>query len=273
MQTKEVHYSDYLQLDKILNAQALESELQGAPAHDEMLFIIIHQAYELWFKQILFEIDSIAEIMGRKVINDNSPELQTVVHRLGRIDTILKVAVHQIDILETMTPMSFTSFRNRLETSSGFQSSQFREMEFLLGFKRPEMLKYCDPDSAGYAAVEKRLNSPSLIDHFYEFLALRNVLIPPDLLIRDVRLPTEPNEEIQDALHHLYLNDREVSIVFELMTDFDEGLQEWRYRHVKLVERTIGNKHGTGGSLGVEFLKRSLFQPIFPDLWAIRHRL
>ena len=256
-------YSSYLGLDDLLKLQQARSD---PPEHDEMLFIIIHQTYELWFKLLLHELDKVAE-------DFSSGDLYGSLATLKRARTVMKTLVGQLDILETMTPMSFTSFRNRLETSSGFQSSQFREMEFLLGFKRPEMLKYCDPDSAGYAAVEKRLNSPSLIDHFYEFLALRNVLIPPDLLIKDVRLPTEPNEEIQDALHHLYLNDREVSIVFELMTDFDEGLQEWRYRHVKLVERTIGNKHGTGGSLGVEFLKRSLFQPIFPDLWAIRHRL
>ena len=122
MQTKEVHYSDYLQLDKILNAQTLESDLQDAHAHDEMLFIIIHQAYELWFKQILFEIDSVADLMSQHVINDNSPDLQTIVHRLGRVATILKVAVHQIDILETMTPMDFMDFRDFLRPASGFQS-------------------------------------------------------------------------------------------------------------------------------------------------------
>ncbi|TNE65692.1 MAG: tryptophan 2,3-dioxygenase [Bacteroidetes bacterium] len=138
MPSKEVHYSDYLQLDKILNAQTLESELQGAPAHDEMLFIIIHQAYELWFKQILFEIDSIAAIMHQPEINDNSPELQTVVHRLGRIDTILKVAVHQIDILETMTAMDFLDFRDFLRPASGFQSWQFKITEAKLGLQYTE---------------------------------------------------------------------------------------------------------------------------------------
>ena len=138
MPAKEVHYSDYLQLDKILNAQDMESELQGAPAHDEMLFIIIHQAYELWFKQILFEIDSIAGIMNQPQINDNSPELQTVVHRLGRIDTILKVAVHQIDILETMTAMDFLDFRDFLRPASGFQSWQFKITEAKLGLRYTE---------------------------------------------------------------------------------------------------------------------------------------
>jgi tryptophan 2,3-dioxygenase len=138
MQTKEVHYSDYLQLDKILDAQQLESDLHGAHAHDEMLFVIIHQAYELWFKQILFEIDSIGDIMSKQVINDNSPDLQTIVHRMNRIATILRVAVHQIDIMETMTPMDFLDFRNFLRPASGFQSWQFKIAEARLGLRYTE---------------------------------------------------------------------------------------------------------------------------------------
>jgi tryptophan 2,3-dioxygenase len=131
---KQVHYSDYLQLEKILNAQTLESDLLKQHAHDEMLFIIIHQAYELWFKQLLFEIDSVAGIMQNPV-NDNSPELQTVVHRLNRMVTILKVLVHQIDIMETMTPMDFLDFRDMLRPASGFQSWQFKLVEAKLGLK------------------------------------------------------------------------------------------------------------------------------------------
>lgn len=132
---KQVHYSDYLQLDKILNAQAPESELLQQPAHDEMLFIIIHQAYELWFKQLLYEVDSVAAIMQKPAVNDNSPELQTVVHRLNRMITILKVLVHQIDIMETMTPMDFLDFRDMLRPASGFQSWQFKLLEAKLGLK------------------------------------------------------------------------------------------------------------------------------------------
>ncbi|WP_205508656.1 tryptophan 2,3-dioxygenase family protein [Longitalea arenae] len=131
---KQVHYSDYLQLEKILNAQTLESDLLQQHAHDEMLFIIIHQAYELWFKQLLYEIESVAGIMQNPV-NDNSPELQTVVHRLNRMVTILKVAVHQIDIMETMTPMDFLDFRDMLRPASGFQSWQFKLVEAKLGLK------------------------------------------------------------------------------------------------------------------------------------------
>lgn len=132
---KEVHYSDYLQLSRILDSQSPESVLRGEPAHDEMLFIVIHQAYELWFKQLLFETDSVIHIMQRPSLNDNSPELQTVVHRLARCGTILKVLVHQIDIMETMTPMDFLDFRDMLRPASGFQSWQFKLLEARLGLK------------------------------------------------------------------------------------------------------------------------------------------
>jgi len=131
----EVQYHDYLQLDKILSAQSPESDRHQLPAHDEMLFIVIHQAYELWFKQLHFETDSIIEIMGRPTLNDNSPELQIVVHRLNRMVTILRVLVHQIDIMETMTPMDFLDFRDMLRPASGFQSWQFKELEAKLGLK------------------------------------------------------------------------------------------------------------------------------------------
>lgn len=133
--SKEVHYSDYLQLEKILHAQEPESDKLLEPAHDEMLFIIIHQAYELWFKQLLFEVESVIGIMGQPALNDNSPELQTIAHRLSRCTTILKVLVHQIDIMETMTPMDFLDFRDKLRPASGFQSWQFKLLEARLGLK------------------------------------------------------------------------------------------------------------------------------------------
>ncbi len=139
MQHPPVYYGEYLQLDKIIDAQQPVSFQEGSEnAHDEMLFIIIHQAYELWFKQILFEIDSVGEIMSKPEMNDNSPDLQTVVHRLQRVVTILKVLVHQIDILETMTPMDFLDFRDMLRPASGFQSRQFKILEAKLGLKFEE---------------------------------------------------------------------------------------------------------------------------------------
>jgi tryptophan 2,3-dioxygenase len=133
--TEGLHYHDYLQLDKILNAQFSESNKQNLPAHDEMLFIIIHQTYELWFKQLHFETDSIIDIMKKPALNDNSPELQTVVHRLNRMATILRVLIHQVDIMETMTPMDFLDFRDMLRPASGFQSWQFKQLEAKLGLK------------------------------------------------------------------------------------------------------------------------------------------
>ncbi len=131
----KVHYSDYLRLDNILNAQFPESDIQQQPAHDEMLFIVIHQAYELWFKQLLYEVGSVNAIMQKPSLNDNSPELQTVVHRLSRCGVILKVLVHQVDIMETMTPMDFLDFRDMLRPASGFQSVQFKLLEAKLGLK------------------------------------------------------------------------------------------------------------------------------------------
>lgn len=174
MQQKEVHYSDYLQLEKILNAQQLESDLNNAHAHDEMLFIIIHQAYELWFKQIMFEIESVADIMSQQAINDNSPDLQTVVHRLNRVVVILRVAVHQIDIMETMTPMDFLDFRNFLRPASGFQSWQFKLAEARLGLRYTERhaqeYYISQLREAQVKLIKAAESKPSLLDLVNEWL-------------------------------------------------------------------------------------------------------
>ena len=259
----DLTYSDYLNLDRLLEMQAPRSD----PAeHDEMLFIITHQVYELWFKLQLHELDKIK----RDFLENH---LYGAIATFKRVRTIMKVMVEQIDILETLTPMSFSSFRDRLETASGFQSSQFREFEFLLGYKRPEMLRFQEPGTPGHERVARRLREPTLVDAFYVFLEHQGVAIPAILRQHDPSLPTEPNELIEEGVLRLYKTKPDLEILFELMTDFDEGFQEWRYRHIKLVERSIGSKKGTGGSLGVDFLKKSLFHPVFPDLWAIRHKL
>lgn len=256
-------YSSYLDIDRLLDLQQPRSN----PAeHDEMLFIIIHQTYELWFKQILHELDKINHDF------DNN-DLFGAIHTFKRVRTILKTLVGQVDILETMTPMSFTSFRDRLDTASGFQSVQFREFEFRLGYKRPHMIEFHDGNPEAQALLHQCLGEPSVMDHFYGFLEQQGVEIPESIKNRSVEESNAPDEQVQQGILKLYRTQPEIAILFELMTDFDEGLQEWRYRHVKLVERSIGQKQGTGGSLGVEFLKKSLFQPIFPDLWAIRHEL
>jgi tryptophan 2,3-dioxygenase len=256
-------YANYLDLEKLLTLQKPRS----TPAeHDEMLFIIIHQTYELWFKQLLHEFEKVKK-------DFSAGDLYGAIHAFKRTRTIMKVLVAQIDILETMTPTSFSSFRDRLDTASGFQSVQFRELEFLLGYKRAATLHYVKSVFPGADRLQARIKESTVIDHFYDFLATRRASIPADLKARDLTKPNEADERVQKEILHLYKTAPEVSILFELMTDFDEGLQEWRYRHIKLVERTIGAKHGTGGSPGVPFLKESLWKPIFPDLWAIRHEM
>jgi tryptophan 2,3-dioxygenase len=256
-------YASYLDLEKLLSIQKPRS---SPPEHDETLFIIIHQTYELWFKQLLHEFDKIKR-------DFSAGDLFGAIHTFKRVRTIMKVLVAQIDILETMTPSSFSSFRDRLETASGFQSVQFREVEFALGYKRASTVKYLKPDFPDYDRLNQRLHERTVVDHFYDFLETRGAQIPKELKNRDVTQPNGPDERVQKEILRLYKNSPECSILFELMTDFDEGLQEWRYRHVKLVERTIGAKKGTGGSPGVPFLKESLFRPVFHDLWAIRHEM
>ncbi|MBL8792908.1 MAG: tryptophan 2,3-dioxygenase [Planctomycetia bacterium] len=259
----DLTYASYLKIDQLLNLQEPRS---SPPEHDEMIFIISHQAYELWFKLQLHELDRIKQDFCENRLWD-------AIATFKRVRTIMKVMVEQVDILETMTPRSFNSFRERLEHASGFQSSQFREFEFVLGYKRPDMLRYQQAGTPAYARLQQRLHEPSVYDCFYRFLEHHGVALPAEFQQRDPTAAAAPNEQVEAGILRLYQTRPELEILFELMTDFDEGLQEWRYRHIKLVERTIGSKRGTGGSLGVEFLKKSLFHPMFPDLWAIRHQL
>jgi tryptophan 2,3-dioxygenase len=244
----------------------LQQPRSTPPEHDEMLFIVVHQTYELWFKLLLHEFD--------KIQNDfTAGKVFEAVASFKRTRTIMKTLVEQLDIVETLTPMSFASFRDRLETASGFQSAQFRELEFQLGYKRPAMVAFHPPGTLPHDRLVERLHQPSVVDCFYNFLEHFGVTIPAELRRRDPTLAAAPNEVVAAGILRLYKSQPQLEFLFELMTDFDEGFQEWRYRHIKLVERTIGSKRGTGGSLGIEFLKKSLFQPLFPDLWAIRHEL
>lgn len=260
--TASLTYSSYLQVEELLHLQTPRSD---GPEHDEMLFIIIHQVYELWFKQVLHEMDYLYQLLLQN-------DITRVLHTQRRILTILKTMVGQVDILETMTPQEFLSFRGRLESASGFQSFQFREFEFLLGYKRRSALIHYPEETAARARLEQRYIQPSLWDAFLHFLSLRQYPIPDALLQRDVTHPIEPSAEVQNVLIHIYRHDPIVTRVCERLVDLDEGVQEWRYRHVKMVERTIGNKQGTGGSAGVRYLQSTL-KPTFPDLWAIRTEL
>jgi tryptophan 2,3-dioxygenase len=258
-----VTYSSYLKLDELL---ALQQPLSDGPEHDETLFIVIHQVYELWFKELLHEIDFLKTQLEAR-------EAPRALATLKRILTILKVVVAQIDVLETMTPLDFLSFRARLESGSGFQSFQFRELEFALGWKSAKALERHELGSEARRRLEARYRAPALWDSFLRFLVAAGYRVPKEALERDVTRPVAEVAALHPVLIEIYRKDAETSAICERLVDLDEGLQEWRYRHVKMVQRTIGMKHGTGGSLGAPYLMTTLNQPVFPDLWAIRSEL
>ena len=259
----QLTYSDYLKVDELIDLQDPRSEPEE---HDELLFIIIHQTYELWFKQLRHELAFLMERLDQ----DDVPR---AFHTLKRVLKIFKTLVSQIDILETMTPLEFESFRSRLDTASGFQSYQFRVVEFMLGHKRPQPLQFQPEGSTGRTLLEAAYHSPSLWQVFLKYLRRAGYDVPDDVFEVDVTAPTEPNGTVQNSLLRVYENDHQLSELCELLVDLDEGLQEWRYRHVKMVQRTIGTKGGSGGSSGAEYLMKTLFKPVFPDLWDIRARI
>ncbi|MBW3660547.1 MAG: tryptophan 2,3-dioxygenase [Gemmatimonadetes bacterium] len=256
--SKPLTYADYLRLDELLSLQSPESE-----EHDEVLFIVVHQVYELWFKEILHELDRLVELLA----GGRTPE---ALHTLKRVLTILKIAVAQLDVLETMTPLEFLSFRDRLATASGFQSAQFRELEFALGKKSRGTLEHFPTGTPWRRRLERRWESPTVWDALLRYLDGRGHDVPEAALDRDVTGPVEASETVQTVLLEVYRNDSLAGHVCERLVDLDEGIQEWRYRHVKMVERTIGGRRGTGGSAGAEYLRTTLSDPLFPDLWSIR---
>jgi tryptophan 2,3-dioxygenase len=183
----------------------------------------------------------------------------------------MKTCVSQVDILETMTPLQFLSFRNYLAASSGFQSAQFRKVEAILGRRDEKFASHLPPEMRD--EIIKMLGERSLWDSMLVYLSKRGAAIPADILNRNLRDHYLPNEAVQAALVKIHREDSEAAMICEKLVDIDEGLQEWRYRHVKMVERTIGSKSGTGGSSGVKYLASTLFNPVFPDLWEIRASL
>ena len=254
-------YSSYLAVDELLQ---LQRPLSEGPEHDELLFIVIHQTYELWFKQLIHEMKAVQASL-------ESGDTFYSLALLGRIRTIIKICVAQIDILETMTPLQFNAFRDRLSSASGFQSAQFREVEAILGRRDARMGSHLMPHDR--QRVEAHARGNSLWDSVLHYIAHRGFEIPNEILNRNVSDSYAPNSQVQDVLVELHKKDAEASLVCERLVDIDEGLQEWRYRHVKMVERTIGHKTGTGGSSGVDYLASTLFNPVFKDLWEIRDRL
>jgi tryptophan 2,3-dioxygenase len=261
--TPAAAYGDYLKIEELLALQQPRSE---GPEHDEILFIIIHQVYELWFKELLHEFDHVMRLLEA----DESHRAQ---HTLKRILTILKVMVAQLDILETMTPLEFLSFRERLDAASGFQSDQFRQVEFLLGVKSETAIQRFPEGGRARTALERRYHEPTMWDAFLRYLSRERYPVPHADLARTVTLAVEPSPEIQRILIDVYRRDPKNAELCERLVDLDEGLQEWRYRHVKMVERTIGTRHGTGGSTGAAYLRETTGRAIFPDLWAVRAQL
>jgi tryptophan 2,3-dioxygenase len=304
--SEEVYYSDYLQLDKILGAQSPESDRHGQPAHDEMLFIVIHQAYELWFKQLLYETDSVIGIMQTPALDDNSPELQTIVHRLSRCATILKLLVHQIDIMESMNPMDFLDFRDLLRPASGFQSWQFKMLEARLGLKyehrygqqyyisqlrQPEIdrIKAAENENSLLQGVNGWLERMPFFDEGGDWEHFEKT--GPDPFWAEYRLryqqsladSEKANLASFDAVFYpsadrpgrslspaacrsalfimLYRGYPILQLPFQLLhqlLEIDEQLSTWRYRHMSMVQRTIGTRIGTGGSTGKDYLKSAL---------------
>jgi tryptophan 2,3-dioxygenase len=258
----EFTYGNYLMVPELLTLQRCVSHdpETGKPEHDETLFIIIHQVYELWFKQILHEVDFIVEQL-------NHDQISAAQNHLKRVLKILKTLVGQLDVLETMTPAEFASFRSFLANASGFQSAQFRELEFALGIKDRIQIGWFIGDEG--ERLTARYEAATVWDAFVGVMARQGVPVPDDVLNRDVREPVVENEAMQAVIVERY-RDEGFAGLCETLTDLDEGLQEWRYRHVMMVKRTIGTKMGTGGSDGAAYLATTLFRPAFPDLWAIR---
>ncbi|MEZ4462881.1 MAG: tryptophan 2,3-dioxygenase family protein [bacterium] len=258
---KLLSYNSYLRVDDLLNLQGFESE---PPAHDELLFIVIHQAYELWFKLILFELEAVLERLSLDDVYEATRLVQ-------RVLTIEKLLVQQIHVLETMTPRDFLSFRRALNPASGFQSIQFREVEFVTGIRRGGVMKGIELTDEQRARLEARLSAPSLRTQFFELLQRKGfrVHVPAD----DSVLEGEEREQTMQELKRIYENPEKYFHIYSLceaLVEHDQNLLLWRFHHVRVVERLIGTKHGTGGSPGVKYLESTLQKRGFPMLWEVR---
>jgi tryptophan 2,3-dioxygenase len=248
----DVTYASYLQIPGLLGLQQLRSE---PPVHDELLFIVVHQAYELWFKQVLFELGSVRDLM-------TEGEAERARHYLVRVHAIERVLIEHIQVLETMTPQDFLEFRELLTPASGFQSAQFREMEFISGLKDARFLEDLAAAPEERERLRRRLDEPTLWDGFRALLERSGLPMPADdEAVRE-------NSLVRMAREHPAL-----FAVSEGLLDHDEAVAQWRSLHVLMVEREIGAKRGTGGSSGVGYLRSTLDKRFFPELWGLRGRL
>lgn len=238
---RRLSYGSYLRVPELLGLQ------QGLTnAHDELLFIVVHQAYELWFKVLIHELEAVRDAI-------QADNLRAARHYLARVKVIEALMVEQVGVLETMAPQDFLTFRSELAPASGFQSLQFREVEFLSGLKEPGFLKALDQEPGAAARLQQRMSEPSLRDAFDALLERRSVSV---------------NELYRKGDQH-----PDVLELAEALLDHDEGFRLWRIRHVQMVERQIGDKSGTGGSTGVRYLQSTLGKRFFPELWEVRSQL
>ncbi len=264
--SQAVTYGSYLKVNELLG---LQQPLTQPQQHDETLFIVIHQVYELWFKQILHELDA-----AERALKSDQPML--FIRIAKRIGTIQSVLTHQVDVLETMTPVDFNRFREKLNPASGFQSMQFRVLEFRLGAKEAAYMKFHKADDLATEALEKAIADATIYDYFLAMLKRRGFAIPQEVLQRDVTQPYQSNEGVREAILKIYRESEQhydLYSTLEALIDLDEGILLWRYRHVAMVERMIGNRKGTGGSSGVKYLSHTLSKRFFPEIWEARNGL
>jgi len=265
-ESHQLTYSSYLRVPELLQLQYPQSRPQH---HDELLFIIVHQTYELWFKELLHDLDAVVANLRDAGQNPESrDEVYEAARLLRRCTEITRVLVEQFTILETMLPTHFLAFRGKLEPASGFQSEQFRELEFLCGLKDEKMLRYHRPTPEAYAQLERRLREPSLHDAFFAALHAMGKLQFDNNASERERFDSRARAVL--SLYRDERSNRDWIDVCERLTEFDELVVGWRLRHIQLVERVIGTRMGTGGSAGSSYLKLTLDKKFFPELWEAR---
>ena len=264
--SRSVSYGDYLGLDQLLSAQRPRSQ---PPQHDELLFIIQHQTSELWLKLMLHELRSARDLL-------TTDELSPALKRLARVKRIQEVLTEQWSVLATLTPSEYAEIRPFLATSSGFQSWQYRAVEFLLGNKNADMLSVFDHDPAAVELLSGLLVEPSLYDEFLRYLSRHGYAVPPDLVERDWSRSHTLDERMIAVYAQVYAAPADHWGVYETceeLVDLEDNMQLWRFRHLKVVERVIGHKRGSGGSSGANFLRRALDLTFFPELYAVRGQI
>ncbi|MBS1787940.1 MAG: tryptophan 2,3-dioxygenase [Acidobacteria bacterium] len=268
-ESDQLTYGRYLRVEELIRLQQPQS---SPPHHDELLFIIIHQTYELWFKQLLHELDAVVAKLRTAATDPDSDEVYEAARLLRRCTEIARVLVEQFTILETMLPTHFLAFRDKLKPASGFQSEQFREIEFLCGMKDEKMLRFHEASPEMREKLERRLREASLRDVFFEALAALGVM--PELTAGAGE--EERYNARALAIQAVYRDERrhrDWIDVCERLTEFDELIVGWRLRHIQMIERTIGVRLGTGGSSGASYLKMTLDKKFFPELWEARTML